>query len=176
MNATQQNAAEAANSAFNADRPAAPAPLIAPPGEEFTNCCLDSILNRLSNELRNDFPAARPRSKQRNSCFESWYSSIVAYQATKRCLAEKLLHTGLFDTYLETLLKTLLEFGEFPPCCPGGGTSSGSNWGCPARPTTRGYTPGSSTSCCYAGRRSRGCPGKSRYNKVEGLQLCEFIP
>jgi hypothetical protein len=30
-------------------------------------------------------------------------------------LAEKLLHTRLLDTYLETLLKTLLEFGEFPP-------------------------------------------------------------
>jgi hypothetical protein len=39
-------------------------------------------------------------------------------KATKRCLEEKLLHTRLFDTGLETLLKTLLEFGEFPPCSP----------------------------------------------------------
>jgi hypothetical protein len=29
-------------------------------GEELTNHCLDSILNRSSNELRNDFCAARP--------------------------------------------------------------------------------------------------------------------
>jgi hypothetical protein len=49
-----------------------------PPGEEFTNRCFDSILNRSSNELSNDFPAARPRSKQRNRCLESWYSSIVS--------------------------------------------------------------------------------------------------
>jgi vacuolar protein sorting-associated protein 13D len=47
-------------------------------GEEFTNPCFDSILNRSSNELRNDFPVARPRSKQRNHCLESWYSSIVS--------------------------------------------------------------------------------------------------
>jgi hypothetical protein len=38
------------------------------PGEEFTNRCLDSILNRSSNKLRNNFPAVRPRSKQRNRC------------------------------------------------------------------------------------------------------------
>jgi hypothetical protein len=48
------------------------------PGEEFTNRCLVSILNRSSNELSNDFPAARPRSKQRNRCLESWYASIVS--------------------------------------------------------------------------------------------------
>jgi hypothetical protein len=46
--------------------------------EEFTNRCLDSILNRSSNELRNDFVAARPTSKQQNRCLESWYSSIVS--------------------------------------------------------------------------------------------------
>jgi hypothetical protein len=28
--------------------------------------------------------------------------------------ATNLLHTRLFDTHVETLLKTLLEFGEFP--------------------------------------------------------------
>jgi hypothetical protein len=48
------------------------------PGEEFTNRCFDSILNRSSNELRNDFPAARPRSEKQNRCLESWYSSIVS--------------------------------------------------------------------------------------------------
>jgi hypothetical protein len=52
---------------------------------------------------------------QRNRCLESWYAPIVSSQITKRCLEEKLLHTLLFDTGLETLLKTLLEFGEFPP-------------------------------------------------------------
>jgi hypothetical protein len=47
-------------------------------GEEFTNRCLDSMLNQSGNKLRNNFPAARPRSKQRNCCLESWYSSIVS--------------------------------------------------------------------------------------------------
>jgi hypothetical protein len=47
-------------------------------GEEFTNRCLVSILNRSSNELRNDFAAARPTSKQQNRCLESWYAPIVS--------------------------------------------------------------------------------------------------
>jgi hypothetical protein len=42
------------------------------PGEEFANRCLDSILNRSSNELRNDFPAARPRSKHKLRKREDW--------------------------------------------------------------------------------------------------------
>jgi hypothetical protein len=48
------------------------------PGEEFTNRCLVSILNRSSNELRNNFASARPTSKQRNHCLESWYAPIVS--------------------------------------------------------------------------------------------------
>jgi hypothetical protein len=73
------------------------------------------ILNWSSNKLRNDFAAARPTSKQRFRCLDSWYAPIVSLQATKHCLEEKLFHTQLFDTGLETLLKTLLEFGEFSP-------------------------------------------------------------
>jgi hypothetical protein len=46
--------------------------------EEFTNHCLVSILKRLSDELINDFAAARPTSKQRNHCLESWYAPIVS--------------------------------------------------------------------------------------------------
>jgi hypothetical protein len=74
--------------------------------------------NRSSNELRNDFAAARPTSKQQNRCLESWHAPIVSLQASKRCLEEKLLYTQLFDTGPEMLLKTLLEFGEFPPRTP----------------------------------------------------------
>jgi hypothetical protein len=48
------------------------------PGGEFTNRCLNSISNWSSNELRNDFPTARPRSKQQNRCLETWYSPIVS--------------------------------------------------------------------------------------------------
>jgi hypothetical protein len=47
-------------------------------GEEFTNCCLVLVLNRSSKELRNNFAAARPTSKQWNRCLESWYAPIVS--------------------------------------------------------------------------------------------------
>jgi hypothetical protein len=85
------------------------------PGGEFTNRCLDSILNRSSNKLRNDFLAARPRSKQRNRGLESLYSPIVSLLILRIGQATNSLHTRLFDTYVETLLKTLLEFSEFLP-------------------------------------------------------------
>jgi hypothetical protein len=59
------------------------------PGEEFTNRCLVSILNRSSNTLRNNFAAARPTSKQRNRCLESWYARTNRFLTSNKTLLRR---------------------------------------------------------------------------------------
>jgi hypothetical protein len=66
-----------------------------------------------SNDLRNDFLLRNLDLSNTMFLRKFAFTNRFLTSATKRCLAEKLLDTRLFDTYVETLLNILLEFGEF---------------------------------------------------------------